>query len=397
MTIPDLSLQTRREISFERLTPLEQAIALPFPSPRHRPSPSAACTAASARRALEVALADPVVAPHCYVLFSGGRDSSGLLALATHVARRLGADDPIPVIVRHRHAPLADEASWQSLVLDHLGLHNSIILDFDGEQSLLSDAATTSLRRNGLIWPAAIQLHGAIYRNLEPGSVISGEGGDMMVSGRRITPLASAVTAANWRLAARLAPSTLWPGRLGRTRRELRAAIRKTAPWLRTEPTNALIEAMSSLRREHLSWRRAVTMLALSRTARVGSQNFLAMARTFGLAPVNPFESLEFAEALAREGRFGGLGDRTTLMRRLFGDLLPDVVNARTTKAAFNETRWTRREREFARDWNGAGVDPRYIDADRLRETWLADKPSAFSDLHLHAAWLAHNRLPAVP
>lgn len=50
------------------------------------------------------ALADAMVAPlsrtPCYVSFSGGRDSSSVLAMARTVARQHQLDDPIPVTLR---------------------------------------------------------------------------------------------------------------------------------------------------------------------------------------------------------------------------------------------------------------------------------------------------------
>ena len=63
------------------------------------------------------------------------------------------------------------------------------------------------------------------------------------------------------------------------------------------------------------------------------------------------------------------------MMRYLFGDLLPDAVLSRTTKASFNQTRWGSFEREYARNWSGEGIDPDLIDAEKLRAAWLSDDP----------------------
>ncbi|TAM69485.1 MAG: hypothetical protein EPN48_09000 [Microbacteriaceae bacterium] len=390
-----MSVPLLQETGFARLSPIEQVIALPLPDRIRSSTPKD--DGAPARNVLEIVVAPAATSNRCYVLFSGGRDSSSLLALATHVARRANADDPIPVTVHHRNAPRADESEWQHLVLAHLRLRDRIVLEFEGEQSMLGDAATASLQRNGLVWLPTIQLHGAIYRQLEPGAMVSGEGGDLIIGSRRITAVSSAIAAHRWRDAARAMPRTALPGRLGRAMREAMGAARSSAPWLTAAGVELLAETIQQLSREPLSWRRGVAAAVGSRAVRIGSQNFLAMARTFGLSPVNPFEDVAFATALGREGGFLGLGDRTALMRYLFHDLLPDAVLSRTTKAAFNETRWTERERDFVQNWNGSGVDRNFIDAERLRAEWLENGPLGLSDLHLHAAWLAQHGLPAVP
>ncbi|GAB3611850.1 hypothetical protein GCM10027415_01900 [Humibacter ginsengisoli] len=131
-------------------------------------------------------------------------------------------------------------------------------------------------------------------------------------------------------------------------------------------------------------------------TMYVGERNFVAVAGEFGLRSVNPFFHPKFIGALAREGGALGLGDRTAMMRRLFADILPDRVLARTTKASFNNTRWGVREDEFARTWDGQGVDHEYVRPDVLQASWLRGE-WAGTAFQLHAAWLAHNRLPFVP
>src|SRR4051794_5992486 len=53
--------------------------------------------AMSPQRALEEALLPALQSGRCRVTFSGGRDSSVVLAGATDVARRLGLADPVPL------------------------------------------------------------------------------------------------------------------------------------------------------------------------------------------------------------------------------------------------------------------------------------------------------------
>ena len=54
--------------------------------------------------------------------FSGGRDSSAVLATATMVARKHGLNDPVPITLRCPAIEEADETASQELVIRHLGI-----------------------------------------------------------------------------------------------------------------------------------------------------------------------------------------------------------------------------------------------------------------------------------
>lgn len=347
----------------------------------------------SPRRALEGLLESALARPEpCYLLFSGGRDSSALLAVAVAVARRLGADDPHPVTYVHPAAPGSDEGDWQDLVLRHLAISRRTVLEFRGEQAWLGEAATESLRPHGLLWPPSVHLHGAIYQHLEAGAaLVSGEGGDLAIEGRRITPLVRAVQALRPRASVRELSALV----RGDTNRVIEA-LADACGWLTPIGRQRFLEVYSS---HNGSWRwdRDLFRTAYSRLAVLASANFRAQAQSFGLLPLNPFEEPRFIAALMRRGGLVGMGGRTDMMRALFADLLPDPVLARTSKAYFNETRWTETERAFARDWEGAGVDPECNDHDLLRREWLSETPFTLSAFHLHAAWLATHGLPLAP
>lgn len=328
----------------------------------------------------------------CYVLFSGGRDSSAILAVAVALARRVGADDPLPVTVIHPNAPGSDEADWQRLVLDHLDIGQRKVLKFDGEQAWLGDSAAHSLTQNGLLWPPAVHLHGAIYSNLEPGAaVVSGEGGDLAIEGRRVTPLVSAARELRPRAAFR-ALADLFRS----SGRQAIAGLADACRWLTPEGRRTFSEVYAHSA-EPLRWDRDLYRSVYSRLAVMASVNFRAKVSTSGLVPLNPFEEPRFIAALMRVGGRFGLGDRTAMMRALFGDLLPAALLARTSKAYFNETRWSAVEQGFAADWDGAGIDPMYNDPALLRQEWLSETPFTLSAFHLHAAWLASHGLPLVP
>ena len=101
------------------------------------------------------------------------------------------------------------------------------------------------------------------------------------------------------------------------------------------------------------------------------------------------FTDPAFLAAWAREGGWRGFGDRTESLRVLVPDLLPPEVLERTGKAVFHYAYFRDQVRAFARAWNGAGLDPDLVDAERLREAALQLTPNALTALPLQAAWLA--------
>ena len=83
-----------------------------------------------------------------------------------------------------------------------------------------------------------------------------------------------------------------------------------------------------------------------------------------------------------------GAGRRNEVLRVLADDLLPKEVLARRTKAVFNNSYMTDHTHRFARRWSGAGIDHDLVDADTLRDAWLAEWPIPATAALLQAAWL---------
>ncbi|QDB80205.1 asparagine synthase [Georgenia wutianyii] len=380
--------------TFTRLTRAETHLALPAEGPVDAPRHP---TSGTARQVLESVLLDALTTSPCYVLFSGGRDSSALLALATHVARRQGLPEPVPVTVRHPGVPEADETSWQDLVLGHLRLREHVVLEFRGEQRLLGEVATAALLRHGPLWPEAVQLQGAVYRQLDVGAVVSGEGGDLLLDGRRAGALRDALAMTRPRRrhlrrglrAAR--PTHLRRRELRRHRSDL------TPPWLRPPAAEAYLRQVLAMSAEPLRWDAATRAGLRARPMVVAMDNFEAGIAEYGSRPVTPFTDLRVADALAAEGGPLGLGDRTAIFRRLFHDVLPDRVLARRSKASFNSTRWGPQEREFAHGWDGSGLDPAWVDPVALRAAWLEEDPHPAADFLLHVAWAHAHGVPVWP
>lgn len=371
---------------YERLTPVETALSVPLGSMPRSPLPR---VTEPARAALERAVVGALRAPVCHVLFSGGRDSSLVLAVATHVARRDGYPDPVPVTAVYPDAPESDESEWQRLVLDHLAIKDRIIVRITDQRSLLGDASLSYLRRRGLVWPAAVQSQPVLLDRLDVGSVLTGEAGDGVIAPTRGTPLHllredRRPTRAHLRAAAH----ALEPSVVARHRLRADAAWRTAAPWLTPRARRALEDATVDSRGP-LRWDAAKWRLLSRRSTHYALHNTVAGAADLGLTMVHPLADPGFVVAVAREGGRGGFRGRTHVFRHLAADLLPDAVLARSTKARFNASRWGDRERDFAAAWDGAGMDPDLIDAEALRREWLSESPSPASTFLVHAAWLA--------
>ena len=78
------------------------------------------------------------------VSFSGGRDSSLILALACHVARREGFEDPVAITMRHPSEG-SQETPWEELAISHLGVRDWQRVDAGDTGDLLGPDATTAL------------------------------------------------------------------------------------------------------------------------------------------------------------------------------------------------------------------------------------------------------------
>ncbi|MEN5074875.1 asparagine synthase-related protein, partial [Isoptericola cucumis] len=123
------------------------------------------------------------------VTFSGGRDSSAVLAVATAVAREDGLPDPVPVTFCYPGVAEADETDWQERVVAHLGLSTWRRLTVEDENDLLGREAQASLLRRGPLFPATMHVKDAMLRGLAGRVVLTGEGGDEVFGDRRARAL----------------------------------------------------------------------------------------------------------------------------------------------------------------------------------------------------------------
>jgi asparagine synthase (glutamine-hydrolysing) len=288
--------------------------------------------------------------------------------------------------MRFPRAPMAEEAWWQELVVGHLGLSDWELLEIRDELDLLSPTAQRLLRRHGLLWPPGCQMMLSFAERAGAGSILTGIDGDGILGGWRWGWLADLVTGRRFphRYELRHSFRAVAPGWAGRPWRQ------HVLPWLRPVAQRAYRSAMLDAARneprrwdQHLSWQSRQRLHAVARAS------WDALLGEYGTLLINPLLDLRFLAALASAGGRYGFGDRTAAMRALFDGLLPEAVFARTTKALGDEIAWTKRSRDFAKSWDGSGVDRELVDEAALRREWVAPNPQPRTATLLQAAWLA--------
>jgi asparagine synthase (glutamine-hydrolysing) len=369
------------------LEPLEIASGLVVGS---EPTAPLSAPGVEPRRALELALRRALEDAPCLVTFSGGRDSSALLALAAAVAREEGLPLPVPFTRRFAGAPHAEESTWQELVIEHLGLPDWQVIEIPaGGSDWVGPAGTRALRRHGLLYPPNAFGHVPAFEAASDGSVVTGVGGDDVFATWRwqlVGDLLGRRRGPEPRDALRLLNAAA-PG-------PVRAlAMRSRAPeleWLRLPARRAAARRWLKYQAaEPARWDARMHWMARSRHLALMSSSLAALAHAAGATVRIPLLDHAFLAALARAGGARGLGDRTALMRHLFGDLLPEAVLSRRSKAVFHEVYWAEPSRRLAADWDGQGVDSDLVDVDALRSEWAKPHPHALTAILLQSVWLA--------
>lgn len=338
--------------------------------------------------ALERVILPDLLRKPCYVLFSGGIDSSLVLSVATRVARREGLDPPVPVTKRSPSLPGTREDDWQQLVIDHLKLSHWIRIDVTEASDLVGPSAQDSLLRNGLAFPSPVHVHGHVFGQLGTSTLFTGEGGDEVLGQKRISPMV------RWwndhplrhpRRGLRMTSSV--------TRRAIARRVEQAVEqmvWLRPDLRSQFARQLAAdVGSEPLTPADGVRWMRRRRAIRVGNSTARAAARQSGVDLRHPLLDPRFVEAVAGWMRPSRAIGRATTVGALFGGLLPEKTIQRSTKAQFNPLYFGDHTRAFAQDWTGDGLDPDLVDANRLRDEWLGPAPSAQTALLLQAAWIA--------
>ncbi|QLQ36354.1 asparagine synthase-related protein [Micromonospora robiginosa] len=323
--------------------------------------------------ALERAVLPALRRPPCLVSFSGGLDSSLVLAIAARVARREGLPDPVPMTWRFTDAPRAYATSWQAKIIAELDLAGQWqILQAGDDLDLVGPVARRLLTRYGLLHPPSQHLHLPIVELARGGALLTGIGGDQILAGWRRRP-------ASLR------------DRLGRRRRPP-----DPFPWLRPEAARRAHRAVRAEQRaephrlaRRIAWHLSRRDLTL---ARLG---LAAVAADHDVLAVSPLAGDGFAAALAaRHGRLRS-PSRGELLAVIADAALPPVITAPRRAATLDEVFLRSATRELVRDWDGSGVDDSLVDVRALRRVWSTWPIGAGTAALVQQVWLAG--LSAVP
>jgi asparagine synthase (glutamine-hydrolysing) len=364
-----------------------------IPEPRH--------LQISARDALEGVLVSALNNPPCGVSFSGGRDSSGVLAAAAEAARKFELPLPIPVTLRFPGVEGTDESSFQEMVVRHLGLPEWVVLEPGDTLDVTGKLATSVTHRHGLLYPANIHFHAPIFEALSGGTVMTGLGGDEMLAANSNHDLASM-------LRGRRPPSRALMRQLikryilrDRVRDRIRSDHQGLFPWLVPEARHELIERIVEWLDKDYLW---ADKLLTSFTYRMRylhktEEDMARLGADYRVDVVHPYLDPGLVGAIAaRMGRVGP-GSRMELMESLYGDLLPPEVTQRTSKAVFDGVFWTPLAQETSQR---LPVDllPDLIDGAALLEFWRSDQPKGATCLiakHLRQAMSSGGPSSQVP
>jgi asparagine synthase (glutamine-hydrolysing) len=344
---------------------------------------------ASPRAALEAAVRAPLSRGPCVVSFSGGRDSSAVLAVATAVARREGLPDPIPVSLRFPGVASAEESRWQELVVAHVGLRDWERVEIGDELDILGPVARDALLTHGLLWPPNAYFHVPVIERAHGGSVITGLDGDGLFGSWRWSRAQSVLHGRAWpaprdmlRVALAVSPPRL-------RQRWICPSLLGVIPWIRPEAlTRLVVMARTDAAREPRRWDARLAYYRRRRYLGLGIRSLDLLAQSRAVEVHHPLLDTGFLRALARAGGARGFGERAAAMRILFGDVIPAELVARRGKALFGRAIWRTESREFAAGWDGTGIDRELVDSARLREAWRTPNPLFGAGTLLQQAWL---------
>jgi len=377
------------------LDPLELACGIPLglaqsvPALRIRGERASDSPAQGPLRALEEVCLRCLRRPPCLVSFSGGRDSSVVLAIATAVARREGLPDPIPATNRFGSVRESDETAWQELVVAHLRLRDWQRVELTTELDVVGRLAREVVAHHGVLPPFNGHFHAPLLALARGGSLLTGIGGDELFEPTHRAALARV-------LLGRRAPNRrlLRGAALAAMPRALRRRIARREPafdrftWLTDDALAHLRDRYAGFETaEPISYRRSLaTWWWPSRLLQTNLAAKRLLARDFDAQIAHPLAAPEVLIAYgAARGALGPPGRRWAL-RELAGELLPAELIERETKSAFAAAFWTVTAREFANSWGGEGIDPAVVDADRLRQEWRREQPDPHTFLLIQSA-----------
>lgn len=380
-------------MTLRALTPLEIASGLVLERPGRLPKLPSFEPDTSPRAALEAAMLPALQRSPCLVSFSGGRDSSAVLATAVAVARREGLPLPVPITHRFADAAGADESEWQDRVVRHLALDDWVRVQLASELEAVGPVAVSVIERHGLLWPCNNYFHDPIFEAAAGGAVLTGIGGDEAFMGStwdraiavlqgRVRPVPRDVL----RVGFALAPAAV-------KRAFIRRWLPDLLPWLQPaarREVEAWVAADAAA--EPLRYEGRLRRLLGSPQQRAGLAGLETLAADHEVVVTHPLHDPGFFAALAAQPARFVYRSRTESMEALVGDRLPPEVMRRSTKSHFSEVVWGPASRALAASWDGDGLDPEIVDFDVLRQIWTGLEPDTQTITLLQSVWWSRAR-----
>lgn len=364
----------------------------PGPAPQSSPRPG---QDVDVWAALEDAVLPALEPGPAVVSFSGGRDSSLVLAAAVSAARRHGLAGPVAVSMVYPDAPSTFERPWQEQVVRYLGVADWETVTFSGELDFLGDVAGSLLLRHGLRYPSNAHTLVPVLERASGGAVLTGIGGDDLLGSWRWSARSGFLSGAGPRNASLFA-LTLLGGAPAPMRRVVmnRRANRKfqngTAfSWLTERGRGVVFPLLATGLDQPPAWPEFLKWACRQRVTAMTAATAAQTAADYGTKLFNPLLAEGFVAALGRAGGKRGFHSRTAAMSAIAEGHLPPEVIGRQDKALFHEAFFGPRSRAFAQAWDGGGVDSELVSADALRRQWLSRQPDFRTALLLQQAWLA--------
>lgn len=352
------------------------------------PQPGAERRASTSRHppaeALIRACAETLRLGPCVVAFSGGRDSSLVLAAMVAASRAHGLAMPTPVTLRFPGDPDSQESDHQEEVISALGIDRWRVIDCGEEMDLLGPRSTAIMTKLGHVWPANHYFMDPIAEAFPDATLVTGLEGDGLMGGWR------------WARATHPArPRDLLTALHAVVPRTMRTAIAYSGQsldvgWLRPGAASALESAFRrELASEPAIWSRRVGWWFKRRYLAIARGTLDAVCGLRGVKVAHPLLDRGFLASVATAGGMRGFASRADAMREMFSGLVPDSIIERDHKAFFDQTFWGPHSRDFADRWRGEGLSAEIVDPDALREEWTKPEPDFRSATPLQRAWLA--------
>jgi hypothetical protein len=337
------------------------------------------------RQAMEGVILAALQHPPCLVTFSGGFDSSAVLSVATHVARRESLEPPIPLTWRFPFSPESGETEYQEATIRALRLDDWVLHEPGDTFDLLGEMSLSAHRRYGLLFPSNLFAHVPAIEQAAGGALLTGIGGDQVLAGHRYRSAAYMLTGtrppslgALRTLLVAKAPRAVRLRRIGRSL--------ATRDWLTPEAW-AITRRQASMIEPHELWYRDnLRQIARHRYLEVLATNLSRIAADHDVVVRHPLMDARFLSALASDRGDVGYGGRIRALTEITGDVLNEAVLTRTTKAVFTDVFWRPQTRQRALRLPVELLDSAVVNRDRLRTEW--DRPQPHASTALLAIYL---------